>query len=73
MKNFFRCLDVDGEVVLLSEDAVKEIRRTDRFERADVLRDFDGNFYECYDEFCACPSYTSCIVNLEGVGHDSIL
>lgn len=64
MKSFIKCrgVNVDTGIILLAEDAIKRIYRTDREERADILEDFDGNFYECYHDFITFPSYTDCIV-----------
>lgn len=61
MMRFIRCKNMDGDTILLAEYAVKYISRVDRDERADVLHDYDGNVYECYDEIMACPSWDACI------------
>ena len=54
MAQFIKCIK-DGEIILLNMDAVKIVRRHERYCKEDVLEDYDGNFYYVYiDEAICC-------------------
>lgn len=67
---FVKCVDDNGETVLLNANRIKLVRRHYRDERNDVIETDDGKMYGCTCSGSSSASIQSCLLDINPISDE---